>query len=62
MNSGKTRRYASYIRYSDAIEILQPDEADLIDKVVASMAEGAERCATNTAMRSAMRTPRAMAF
>jgi hypothetical protein len=38
MNSGKTRRHASYIRYSDAIEILQPDEADLIDKVVASMA------------------------
>lgn len=34
----KPTSHDSYIRYSDAIEVLQKDEAELIDKVVASMA------------------------
>ena len=38
MNAGQVARHDNYVRYSDAIEVLQPDEAELIDKVVASLA------------------------
>jgi hypothetical protein len=50
----------SYAGYSDAIEVLQPDEDELIDKIVASMAQ-VNQGAINTAMRPVTRMPRATA-
>jgi len=48
----------TYLRYSDDIETIQPDEQQSIDGIIQGMSQQTETVENARAMRSARATPR----